>query len=106
MSVVERLGITNEMRPKLRPMPAEDTVEVVGRGEADLVVVVASRIAGVPGVDLVGLIPHELQTWIGFTAGMSAQAKEPDAAQALLRYLASPAAEPVYRKVGIEPFVE
>ena len=39
------------MKPRMRPMPAEDTVEVVARGEAGLVVVAASRIFGVPGVE-------------------------------------------------------
>jgi len=105
-SLVERLGIGEQMKPKMRPMAAEDTVEVVARGEADMVVVVASRIVGVPGVDVVGLIPAEVQTNIGFTAGVSAATKEPEAARALVRYLTAPEAAPVLRKAGIEPFVE
>ena len=104
--LVERLGIGEQMKPKMRPMAAEDTVEVVARGEADMVVVVASRIVGVPGVEVVGLIPAEVQTNIGFTAGVSSVTKEPEIARALVRYLTAPAAEPVLRKAGIEPFVE
>ncbi|MFL6928408.1 MAG: substrate-binding domain-containing protein, partial [Xanthobacteraceae bacterium] len=69
--LVERLGIAAEMKSRMRPMPAEDTVEVVARGEADMVVVVASRIVGVPGVDFVGLIPAEVQANIGFATGIS-----------------------------------
>ena len=61
-------------------MPAEDTVEVVARGEAELVVVVASRIFDVPGVALVGPIPAELQTTIGFAAGVGSAAREPGGA--------------------------
>lgn len=106
VSVVERLGIMAEMKPKLRPMPAEYNVEAVAKGEYDMVVVVASRISGVRGVTLAGGIPRELQTWIGFTAGVGAAARHPDAARALVRYLTSPAAEPVLRQAGIEPFVE
>jgi molybdate transport system substrate-binding protein len=104
--LVERLGIGEQMKPKMRPMAAEDTVEVVARGEADMVVVVASRIVGVPGVEFVGLIPAEVQTNIGFATGVSSASTEPDAARALVRYLTAPAAEPVLRKTGIEPFVE
>ena len=52
-----------------QPMAAEDTVEVVARGDADMVVVVSSRIFDVQGVDPVGPIPAELQTRIGFAAG-------------------------------------
>ncbi len=106
VTVVDRLGITSQMAPKMRPMPAEYNVEVVGTGEVELVVVVASRIAGVPGVQLVGLIPQELQTWIGFTGGMSAAVREPDAARALLRFLTSPVAVSALEKAGIQPFKE
>lgn len=106
VSVVERLGLSAEMKPKMKPMPAEYNVEMVARGEADLVVVVASRIAGVPGVQLVGRIPQELQTWIGFTAGVSSAAREPGAARAMLKYFTSPSAAPVLSATGIEPFVE
>ena len=105
-SLVERMGIGEQMKPKMRPMAAEDTVEVVARGEADMVVVVASRIVGVPGVEFIGLIPAEVQTNIGFTTGISSATREPDAARALVRFLTAPAAEPVLRKAGIEPFVE
>ena len=72
VSVVERLGIAAEMKDKLKPMAAEDTVEVVARGDADMVVVVSSRIYDVEGVDPVGPIPAELQTRIGFAAGLGA----------------------------------
>ncbi len=105
-ALVERLGIGEQMKPKMRPMAAEDTVEVVARGEADLVVVVASRIVGVPGVEFVGLIPAEVQTNIGFTTGIGSASKRPEAARALVRYLTAPDAAPVLRKAGIEPFVE
>ncbi len=106
VGLVDRLGIAAEMKPKLRPMPGDYNVEVVADGEVELVVVVASRISGVRGVALVGRIPEELQTWIGFTAGVAASAKQPEAARALVRFLVAPEAEPVIRSMGIEPFVE
>ena len=56
VSLLDRMGIKAEMQGKLKPMEAEDTVEVVARGEADMVVVVATRIFDVPGVEAVG--PH------------------------------------------------
>ncbi len=87
-------------------MPAEYNVEVVASGEADMVVVVASRISGVRGVQLVGRIPEELQTWIGFTAGVGSAAREPRAAQAMLRFFTTPAAAEVLRATGVEPFKE
>jgi molybdate transport system substrate-binding protein len=103
VSLIDRLGIAAEMASKLKPMAAEDTVEVVARGDADMVVVVATRIPDVPGVDYVGPIPEELQTKIGFAAGLGASAKEPDAAKALIRYLSSPQAAPTLKAKGVEP---
>jgi len=106
VSVVQRLGIADEMKPRMRPMPAEYNVEVVASGEVDMVVVVASRIAGVKGVRFVGTIPQELQTWIGFAGGAGTNARDPQAARDLLRFMTSPAAAAVLRKAGVEPFVE
>jgi molybdate transport system substrate-binding protein len=103
VSLLDRMGIKGEMQGKLRPMVAEDTVEVVARGEADMVVVVATRIVGVPGVDAVGLIPKELQTKIGFAAGLSASTKEPAAAKALIQFLSAPSAAATLRAKGVEP---
>jgi molybdate transport system substrate-binding protein len=101
VGLLDRLGIAAEMAPKLRPMAAEDTVEVVARGEAEMVVVVAPRIFDAAGVEFAGLIPPELQTWIGFVAGVGASAREPEAAKALVRYLSAPEAAPVLERVGI-----
>lgn len=106
VSLVERLGIADAMKSKMKPMPGEYNVEVVATGGADLVVVVASRIYGVPGVDMIGLLPAELQTWIGFAAGVSAAAKQPQAARALVKYVSAPAAAEVLVPMGIEPFKE
>jgi molybdate transport system substrate-binding protein len=103
VSVVERLGIAAEMKDKLKPMAAEDTVEVVARGEADMVVVVATRISDVEGVDRVGPIPAELQTVIGFAAGVGSAAKEPEAGKALVRFLSAPAAAATLRAKGVDP---
>jgi molybdate transport system substrate-binding protein len=103
VSLLDRLGIKAEMQSKLKPMEAEDTVEVVARGEADMVVVVATRITDVPGVAMVGPIPEELQTKIGFAAGLGASAKEPEAAKALIRFLTAPTAAATLRAKGVDP---
>ena len=103
VSLLDRMGIKAEMQGKLKPMEAEDTVEVVARGDADLVVVVATRIVDVGGVDMVGPIPEELQTKIGFAAGLSTSAKEPDTAKALIRFLTAPSAAATLRAKGVDP---
>jgi molybdate transport system substrate-binding protein len=103
VSLLDRMGIKAEMQGKLKPMEAEDTVEVVARGEADMVVVVSTRISDVPGVDRVGPIPKDLQTAIGFAAGLSKTTKEVDAAKALIAFLSAPSAAETLRSKGVEP---
>ena len=106
VSLLDRMGIGAEMKPKLRPMSGEYNVEVVATGTVDMVVVVASRIYGVLGVDMLGLIPKELQTWIGFATGVNPQSKHAEAARALTKFLSTPPADAVLKPIGIEPFVE
>ena len=103
VDLVDRLGIKSEMQGKLRPMPAEDCVEVVARGEADLVVVVATRMVGVAGVDVTGPIPEALQTKIGFAAGLSASTQQPDTAKALIAFLSAPSAAATLRANAVTP---
>jgi molybdate transport system substrate-binding protein len=105
VGLVDRLGIKSEMQGRLRPMPAEDCVEVVARGEADLVVVVATRMVGVAGIEVAGPIPEALQTKIGFAAGLSAATRQPGAAKALIAFLSAPSAAATLRSKGVEPVV-
>jgi len=103
--LVDRLGLKEAMQGKLKlkPMPAEDCVEVVARGEADFVVVVATRMVGVPGIAVAGPLPEALQTIIEFAAGMSAASREPAAAKALLAFMSAPSAAATLRANGVAP---
>lgn len=103
VGLLDRMGIKDAMQAKLKPMVAEDTVEVVARGEADMVVVVATRIVDVAGVDVVGPIPSELQTHIGFAAGLSVAAQNQDTGKGLIAFLRSPAAGAILKAKGVEP---
>jgi molybdate transport system substrate-binding protein len=102
-TVFERLGIVEEVRAKSKPQQAVDRVaKAVAEGEAELAITVTSLLM-VPGVELVGKIPPELQTYLVFTAGVSVAAKQPEAAKALVKYLTSPDAAPVIKARGWEP---
>ena len=65
--------------------------------------VVITQILTTPGVDLVGPLPPEIQSYVVFTAGVSANSKVPDAAEQLMKFLTGPAAIPVIRAQGMEP---
>ena len=57
-----------------------------------------------PGAELVGPLPEELQQFVVYTAGVSATAKQPNAAKALISHLTSPAAASVIKSQGLDPF--
>jgi len=100
--LLERLGIAEEMKPKLRPMPAERIAQAVPSGEAEMIVVTTSVIV-MGGAELVGPVPPELQFYNSFAAGVGARAREAEAAKALVKFLTAPAAVPVLKAKGMEP---
>ena len=100
--LIERLGIAAEMKPKLRPMRAGGAAETILRGQAELVVVVIPAIM-VPGVELVGPLPAELQTYIEFSAGAATAANEPALAKTFVNLLKSDSAASVIEAKGLEP---
>jgi molybdate transport system substrate-binding protein len=102
-NMLARLGIAEAMKPKLRPYPSGGAVEALARGEADLVIIGVSPILDVAGVDLVGWLPPELQSYVVFTASIGAAAKDADAARTLLTALTSPAAVELFKAHGFEP---
>jgi molybdate transport system substrate-binding protein len=103
LGMLAQLGIAEAMKQKLRPYPAGGAVEAVARGEADLVVIGVAPILYVPGVELVGWLPPELQSYIDFTGSIGAAAKQADAARTLLTLLTSPAAVALFKAQGFEP---
>ena len=56
-----------------------------------------------PGAELVGPLPEEIQAWIMFTAGVSAQSPNQQAARDVIRLLKGPTAMPVLKANGMEP---
>jgi len=84
--------------------PDTDIVsELVAKGEIELGMVVITQIVTTPGVELVGPLPSDIQSYMTFTAGVSANAKAPDAARELLKFLQGPNALPVIKSQGMEP---
>jgi molybdate transport system substrate-binding protein len=104
--ILDRLGIANEIKAKsiLNAQAATTpSAEIVARGEAELGIQLISEIVSVPGAELLGPLPAELQAMTVISAGIVATASEPDAARVLLEFLTSPAAEAVIKATGMEP---
>jgi molybdate transport system substrate-binding protein len=98
-----RLGIADQIKDKTKRVESERVASVVARGETEIGFQQISELLPVPGVDLVGPLPPEVQVVTVFAAGIAARAKEPEAAGALIKFLASPTAIPAVTKSGLEP---
>jgi molybdate transport system substrate-binding protein len=103
IKLFERLGIADEVKAKSRQVKGEPVGAVVARGEAEIGFQQVSELLPVPGIDFLGPLPADIQQITIFSAGMQASAKEPDAAQALIKFITAPAAASVIRKTGMEP---
>ena len=101
-AALERLGIAKEMAPKLRPYDDGGSSVALQKGEIDIAASGTGPILEMPGVDLLGGLPPEVQSYVRFSIGVSTAAKDPQAARALARYLTSPAVAPAFKAKGLE----
>jgi molybdate transport system substrate-binding protein len=102
----ERLGITADMKPKTKvPARGQFAVELVARGEAELALAQSMEALGEPALELVGLLPPELQDPPGFTfsLGVLSAAKQQPAALALVEFISGPAVASALKARGMEP---
>ena len=102
--VFDRLGIAEQMKDKTKPNALVRVPQVVAAGEVELAITGIPTLLSVKGVQLVGPLPSELQSWFVNTAGVSAAAKQPDAAKAFIKYLSTPEAAAVIKAKGMESF--
>lgn len=100
-----RLGIHEQVMPKSRRIYSERVGSVVARGEAEIGFQQVSELLPIEGIAYVGTIPEAVQQPTIFCAGIAANAREPEAARAFIRYLASPEAAPALERTGLEPIV-
>ena len=103
LKVLDRLGLSDELSPRLRQVRGEPAGASVARGECDLAFQQMSELLPVAGLDIVGVLPDAVQKVTRFAIGLHARAPEPEATRALVRFLASPEAAPVIRARGMQP---
>ena len=104
VGMFEKLGIGDQIKPKLKQTATGVFVgTLVASGEAEIGFQQVSEMSQFAGVDYVGPLPAAVQQYTTFASGIQAGAKEAEAAKALVKFLTSPTAAPVFRKKGMEP---
>ena len=102
-SIYERLGITEEMKTRIKPQPTPAAIgQSVASGDTELGVFLTNVLTA-PGVDLVGPFPPEVQMEVVYQASISYGTREAAAAKAFIAYVRSPEAAVVIRSKGMTP---
>jgi molybdate transport system substrate-binding protein len=99
---IEKLGITEQMKPRIILVAGALAPELVARGEAELGIAQASEIVPIAGTQLLGPLPGELAVMTLFTGGIGAESQSAEAAKALIEFLTGPEAAPNFRAKGFE----
>ena len=105
MAVLERLGIADEVRPRMRYFPngyAAMGALASGSGALELGITQITVILANKGVTLAGPLPHELQAKTVYSAGLAVRAQQPRAAREFLARMTAPAARPIFAAAGFE----
>jgi molybdate transport system substrate-binding protein len=102
-----KLGVADQVAGKSRkirgPPSGEPVAAVVARGEAEIGFQQVSELIHVPGVTFVGTIPAPLQPETYYSAALATNVQQAEAAEALMRFIASPEAAPAISKAGLTP---
>jgi len=103
--IFDNLGITEAMKTKSVYGPG-GPAGLIGnflvRKEVEIGIQQLPELMAVPGIDIVGPLPADVQLMTVFSAGVSTSAKNADGAKALIQFLATPKAAAVMKSKGME----
>ncbi len=102
--LLERLGIAEAMQPKTKYPPAGGfAARLLLTGEADLAVQQKPELMCVPGTEIIGFLPGDLNMVTVFAAAIMAGSAKVEASKALIAMLQSPQSAAVFRAKGLDP---
>ena len=101
-TLLERLGIARTMKGRIVTRPGGFIGVVVAAGEADIAVQQISELLAVPGIELVGPLPADVQKVFETAAGLFTDSRMLDDARALLNYFSASDCEDTFVEKGLE----
>jgi molybdate transport system substrate-binding protein len=105
-AVFQRLGIASQVTPKVKLAaggPNGRVSVLISTGEAEIGLQQVSELMSNPGVEVIGMLPAELQQITIYSAGVTTSAREAEAAKALINALTAPSTAPIYKIKGLDP---
>jgi molybdate transport system substrate-binding protein len=100
---IARLGLTEPLKAKTILTSGGPVADHLARGEFEIGIQQTNIMVGVPGTVYVGPLPGFLNKPCPSSVALLATSKQPDAARAMIAFMASPAAAPLLRKTHVEP---
>ncbi len=101
--LLERWGIAETIGPRIvQAAPGVPVGTLVARGDVDLGFQQLSELMHLPGIDVVGLLPEEIQSTTVFSAAICTASRAIAATRALLSFLASPETDGAKRRHGMQ----
>lgn len=101
-TLLEKLGIAEQMKAKTVNRPGGYIGTVVVAGEADIALQQIPELLAVPGLDCVGPVPDAVQKSFETSIALFSASPHAQAAQAMIGFFASPAHTPLFRAKGLE----
>jgi molybdate transport system substrate-binding protein len=98
----KKLGIEDQAKAKAKKIEKTPVAEMVASGQYEIGFQQVSELLPVAGAEFVARIPEPVQYVTTFSAGVPVASTHPEAARALIRYLASPAARDDVVKSGLD----
>jgi molybdate transport system substrate-binding protein len=102
--VLDRLGLLNEMKSKtIYAAKASAVGPMVANGDAELGILQYQLLYGIPGIDIVGPLPADLQSTTTFSVAMMATSSNAEAAKDFIRFLRTQEAAALIKAKGMDP---
>jgi molybdate transport system substrate-binding protein len=102
-AIIVRLGIADQLKPKITVVRGMPVAAAVAKGDVEIGIHQIAELMQVPGIDIVGELPADLNKTIVYATALTTMAKQSDAARELVKYLALPSSVPVIKKNGMDP---
>jgi molybdate transport system substrate-binding protein len=102
LTLVQKLGIADAVKAKAIITQGRPVGAAIASGEAEIGVQQVAELRPVPGIDVIGEMPGELQKQIPYSAGVPTKAKDAATAQAMVSFLRSEAALEVLKRKGMD----
>jgi molybdate transport system substrate-binding protein len=102
-SLLKRLGLDEELRPKATVLAEGLTGELVARGEIELAVQQMSELMQVSGINIFAKLPPAVQQSTTFSIGVFKDPTKPEMISAFNAFMRTPVVAAVYKRQGLDP---